>query len=71
MKGEYVIIKDGERGVYSDWNDIQDDFDHVISFLPDWPQGPHTEDEHAIMATFNGKLQELMEIERARSNQNR
>ena len=42
----------------------------VIRFLPE-PEGEdgnHTDEQHAEMARWNGRLQALMEKERARSN---
>ena len=32
------------------------------------PEEPHTEEDHEEMALWNIRLQQLMEIERARSN---
>jgi len=68
MKGEFVILRNGELETYSEYDDIPHDFEHVIKFAPEYPSEPHTEEEHAQMATFNDKLQQLMEIERASSN---
>ena len=72
MKGEFIIMINGELITYKNYDDIPDKFDHVIKFLPDWPPGDpetgHTEEEHQFMATFNNKLQKLMEIERAGGN---
>ena len=64
MKGEYVIKKGGELITYTDYDDIPDTFEHVIKFIPDWPEPPHTQDDHDYMETFNDKLQLLMERER-------
>ena len=50
------------------YEDIPEDFEHVIRFVPDMPEDPHTEEEHAEMALWNTRLQKLMEKERARSN---
>ena len=68
MKGEYVIKINGELITYTDYDDIPNSFDHVISFNPDWPASPHTQEDHDYMAVFNDKLQALMERERASSN---
>ena len=45
-------------------------FDHVIKFDPDWPEGPHTDEEHEYMDTFNDKLQDLMKRERTYAGSN-
>lgn len=71
MKGEFVFIINGETKSFSDYRDIPVEFDHVIKFIPEVPDSPHTEDQHEEMDKWNGRLQKLMEIERARSYQNR
>ena len=68
MKGEYVIMVDGKLITYTDYDNIPDTFDHVIKFNPDWPESPHTQEDHDMMAVFNDKLQVLMEIEKNASS---
>ena len=68
MKGEYVIKINGELITYTDYDDIPNTFDHVIKFNPDWPEEPHTQEDHDLMAVFNDKLQVLMEIEKNASS---
>ena len=53
---------------FDKYEDIPEEFDHVIKFIPDVIPEPHTEEEHEEMAQWNIRLQELMEKERARSN---
>ncbi|SVB78602.1 uncharacterized protein METZ01_LOCUS231456 [marine metagenome] len=53
---------------YIDYDDIPNTFDHVIKFNPDWPESPHTQEDHDYMEVFNDKLQVLMEIERNASS---
>ena len=65
---EFQFNINGELVLYDKYEDIPEDFEHVIRFIPDIPPEPHTEDEHAEMALWNIRLQELMEKERARSN---
>ena len=68
MPGEYVIMVAGELITYTDYDDIPNTFEHVIKFIPDYPEGDpvtgHTQEEHELMETFTDKLQELMERER-------
>jgi len=68
MKGEFIIKIGEELIMYDNYNDIPSTFDNVIKFNPDWPEAPHTQEDHDYMETFNDKLQALMEIERASSN---
>lgn len=68
MKGEFTFIVNGEIKHFSDYQDIPEEFDHVVKFLPEITDGPHTEDQHEEIDQWNQKLQKLMEKERARSN---
>ena len=64
---EFQFIINGELTTFDRYEDIPDEFEHVIKFLPDIPEDPHTEDEHEELALWNDRLQQLMEKERARS----
>ena len=69
---EFKFIVNGELVSYDRYEDIPDEFEHVIKFLPDVPEpegkdGNHTNEQHEDMAKWNGRLQQLMEKERARS----
>ena len=69
---EFQFIVDGELVAFDKYEDIPEEFEHVIKFLPDLPEpegddGNHTDDQHKAMALWNTRLQELMEKERARS----
>ena len=65
---EFKFIINGELVTFDKYEDIPEEFEHVIKFLPDIILPPHTEDEHEELAKWNDRLQELMEKERARSN---
>ena len=64
---EFQFIINGELTTFDRYEDIPDEFEHVIRFLPDIISEPHTEDEHEEIAVWNDRLQQLMEKERARS----
>ena len=64
---EFQFKVNGELVTYDKYEDIPDEFDHVIKFLPDPIPEEHTEEDHAEMALWNDRLHELMEKERARS----
>ena len=68
MTGEFTVMINGELVTYTNYDDIPDTFEHVIKYAPDWPEPPHTQEDHDYMETFNNKLQRLMEIENASSN---
>ena len=64
----FKFVVNGELVSYDSYEDIPNDFEHVIRFIPDVPPEPHTEEDHEEMALWNTRLQKLMEKERARSN---
>jgi uncharacterized Zn-binding protein involved in type VI secretion len=53
----------GKLNTYENYEDIPKRFDHVIEFAPDIIPGPHTEEEHREMDSWNSKLQDLMKRE--------
>ena len=71
MAHEFVLLVNGVLKTYANYEDIPDEFDNVIKFIPDIPNAPHSHDEHDEIEKWNERLQLLMEKERARSNKNR
>jgi hypothetical protein len=65
---EFKFIVNGELVTYDKYEDIPETFEHVIKFLPDIIEPPHTQEDHDELAKWNDRLQKLMEKERARSN---
>ena len=70
---EFQLVVNGILETYTKYEDIPDTFENVVKFLPDLPEpegedGNHTDEQHAEMARWNGRLQALMEKERASSN---
>jgi hypothetical protein len=64
MSHEFVILNNGVLETYTKYEDIPESFDHVIKFLPQIPEPPHTEAQHEEIEQWNDKLQELMKRER-------
>ena len=67
---EFQFIINGELVTFDKYEDIPDEFEHVIKFLPDSPEpvnDDHTDEEHEELAKWNDRLGKLMEKERARS----
>ena len=63
-KHEFVILIDGKLVTFDRYEDIPEKFENVIKFLPYFPPGPHTEEQHEEIDKWNDKLQELMRRER-------
>jgi hypothetical protein len=64
MQHEFVILEGKELKTYHNFEDIPMEFDNVISFKPCVPEGPHTDDQHNEIGSWNEKLQELMKREK-------
>ena len=60
----FVIMRNGELETYTHWEDIPQQFEHVIEFAPQMPEPPHTDEQHREMSQWNGRLQELVARER-------
>ncbi|QMP83941.1 MAG: hypothetical protein [Caudoviricetes sp.] len=68
MAHEFVILRKGVLETYNKYEDIPEDFDHIIKFLPEIPDGPHTDEQHEEIDGWNNKLQELLKKERNASS---
>jgi len=60
MTHKFTVMIQGQLFTYSNYEDIPEDFEHVIEFSPEIPQGPHTEEQHNEMLHWNEKLQLLI-----------
>ena len=60
MKGRFVILKDDEYLIFNNFDDIPDTFDNLIEFRPEYPEGPHTEEQHEEIDSYGQKLKELL-----------
>jgi len=67
MGHRFVIMRGTTVAEYDLYENIPDDFDHVIEFLPEIPPEPHTPEQHEEIDSWNDKFLRLMEIEHARS----
>ena len=66
MKGNFQVLIDKKVKKFTNYEDIPETISEVISFEPDFPEPPHTEEQHNFISTFNDKLKEL--LNRASSN---
>ena len=63
MEGEFKVRIKNRIFTYNNTNDIPNEIGALISFKPDFPQPPHTEEQHNYISTFTDKLNQLMERE--------
>lgn len=63
---KFVIMVKGELVTYTRYEDIPDDFDHVIEFVPHIPDAPHSHEQHEEIEQWNARLQFLVDKERNR-----
>jgi hypothetical protein len=64
MAHQFVILKNGTLETYDKYEDIPEEFDNLIKFLPDIPDGPHTHEQHEEIDSWNEKLKELLKKEK-------
>ena len=55
--------------VYDCYDDIPDDLDHVIEFLPEIPPEPHSQQQHKEINAWLGLFNRLMEKAYATSSE--
>ena len=63
MKGLFVILLDGDLITYTNYDDIPDSFDNLVRYEPEYPEGPHTEEEHEEMDRMTDRLYDLLSRE--------
>ena len=63
MEGEFKVRIKNRVFTYNNTNDIPNEIGALISFKPDFPEPPHTEEQHNYISTFTDKLNQLMERE--------
>ena len=74
MADKFIILINNEQFEYDKFEDIPESFDYLIKFEPEYPDPPHTEEQHAYIDSFPLMLKELMGRERkpyAKENRNR
>jgi hypothetical protein len=62
----FVLMIDGELKTYTKFEDIPENFDHVIEFVPNIPDGPHTHEQHEEIEQWNIRLRELIAKENSK-----
>jgi hypothetical protein len=64
MNHEFKVLIGNELHTYNNYDDIPIEFDNLISFKPDIPDGPHTQEQHDEIEIWNERLQELLKREK-------
>lgn len=57
---EFVIVRNGKLETYTRYEDIPETFAYLVKFAPYVPRGPHTPEQHAEIAEWAKKFQELL-----------
>ena len=60
MAHKFVIRINESLLEFSNYDDIPSEFDNLISFEPEVPPEPHTEEQHKELESYQDKLQELL-----------
>lgn len=71
MPHRFVVRIGQDLHTFDRYEDIPDEFDHVIEFRPEIPDPPHTDQQHEEIEAWQPRFQRLMEIEYARSRKTR
>ena len=59
--GEFIVRVDGEEQSYTDYNDVPQEVEAVIKFLPNVPEDPHTLQQHEEISKWNEEMLGLVE----------
>jgi hypothetical protein len=57
---KFTVLIDGSLRTFSKFEDIPENFDNIIEFLPHIPDPPHSEDQHKEIEQWNSRLQLLI-----------
>jgi hypothetical protein len=71
MIGKFTIRESNQIIVYEKYEDIPQVFDNIIEFSPEYPEPPHTQEQHDYIETFVPKLHELLSRERRNASRNK
>ena len=72
MANTFTILIGLEQFTYERMEDVPESFDYLIKFDPEYPEPPHTDEQHAYIASFPMMMQELVSREiRPHSKSNR
>ncbi len=63
MTHKFVVRIDQDLKEYSNYDDIPNEFDNLISFEPVIPPEPHTKEQHEEIEKWGDRLKELMKRE--------
>lgn len=56
----FVVMIDGQYHQYTNYEDIPERIDAVLKFLPDFPEPPHTEEEHKLAHMWEDRFNEVI-----------
>ena len=60
---DFQFLVNGKLNKYTRWEDIPEEFDHVIKFVFDIPPEPHTQEDHDKIHEMEKRFHQLMEKE--------
>jgi hypothetical protein len=64
MSHEFVVLIDNSLYTYDKYENIPLEFDNLIKFFPEIPEGPHTLEQHEEIEQWNDRLKDLLKRER-------
>jgi hypothetical protein len=67
MAHRFAVMIDHVLCTYDQYEQIPDEFDHLIEFKPEIPPEPHSDVQHKEIEEWLPRFNRLMEIENASS----
>ena len=71
MAHRFVIRVGNEILEFDQYEDIPNEFDHLLGFLPEIPPPPHTDEQNEQIESWLSKFNRLMGIEHASTSKSR
>ena len=68
MPHRFTVRIGAELHTFQRYEDIPDEFDYLIEFLPEIPPEPHTDQQHEEIEAWLPRFEQLMERQRASSS---
>jgi len=59
--GDFIVRVDGEVQSYTDYNDVPQEVEAVIKFVPNIPADPHTLQQHEDISKWNDEMLGLVD----------
>lgn len=63
LSGNFVVMIDGKIQTFGAYEDVPNSFEHIIKAEFDYPEGPHTDEQHEWLDNLGYYFNNLKERE--------